>query len=250
MSQQQNTPHSFFDSIKSFFNNHYILSNVVLMVIVAIFIGVFAFFFLDVWTNHGRTTIVPEIRKKSFAEATQILDDFNLDYEIADSIYDTNIEPGSVKEVWPHPESRVKPGRVVYLTINSFQPQKVTVTMPLTGVSSRQAMTYLESLNIKNIRIVYVPSNFPDLVEGATYKGKNIVAGMQIPVNANVVLEVGSMPSPSAADSSADDYDTISDLQLDEEADELDASESEILEELKVKEDEVSSSHHNPDVFN
>lgn len=177
-----------------FYHKHYLTSNLLLMVFLAFFIGLFAFFFLDVWTNHGRTTIVPEIRRMTFEEAVTELADRDLSYEIGDSIYDANMSPGAIKDVWPHPGARVKPGRVVYLTINSFEPQKVTVAMPLTGVSSRQAMTYLESINIKNIRIVYVPSNFPDLVEGAKYKGQNIVPGMQLPVNANVVLEVGTAP--------------------------------------------------------
>lgn len=179
----------------TFYRKHRVLCNALLMCVVIVFLGFFSLFFIDVWTNHGNTTTVPEVRKKSYSEAVEALKKANLDVEIADSIYDTNLSPGQVKEVWPRPGANVKPGRTVFLTINSFQPQKVTVTMPLTGVSSRQAITYLESLNIKNIRIAYVPSNFPDLVEGAKYKGKSIVPGMQIPVNANVVLEVGNIPA-------------------------------------------------------
>lgn len=167
------------------------------MVIVAIFLGLFTLYFLDLWTNHGSTAVVPEVRNKSYDEATALLHQAGLKFEISDSVYDTNVEPGTVKEVWPHPGSAVKSGRLVYLTVNSFQPQQITVTMPLTGVSSRQAITYLESLNIKNIRIVYVPSSFPDLVEGASFKGKAIQPGMKIPVNANVVLEVGTVTSPT-----------------------------------------------------
>lgn len=200
----------FFSKLDDFYRGHYILSNCIMMLLVAIFLGFLALFFLDIWTDHGHTSIVPEIRNKSYNEAKALLEQYDLEFEIADSIYDTNLEPGTVKEIWPHPGSRVKPGRMVYLTINSFQPQQLTVTMPLTGVSSRQAITYLESLNIKNIRIVYVPSNFPDLVEGASYKGKAIQPGMKIPVNANVVLEVGTVTKPTAVE---DDFfdDTVSD---------------------------------------
>lgn len=201
----------FFSKLDDFYRGHYILSNLIMMLLVAIFLGFLAFFFLDIWTDHGHTSIVPEIRNKSYDEAKALLEQYDLEFEIADSIYDTNLEPGTVKEVWPHPGSRVKPGRMVYLTINSFQPQQLTVTMPLTGVSSRQAITYLESLNIKNIRIVYVPSNFPDLVEGASYKGKAIQPGMKIPVNANVVLEVGTVTKPTAVEDDFFDDDTVSD---------------------------------------
>ncbi len=190
----------FLDKLMDFYRNHFILSNCILIVIVAIFIGFMAMFLLDIWTSHGSTATVPEVRNKSYEEATGLLKQSGLKYEIADSVYDTSVEPGTVKEVWPHPGSTVKAGRMVYLTVNSFQPQQLTVTMPLTGVSSRQAITYLESLNIKNIRIVYVPSNFPDLVEGASYKGKAIQPGMKIPINANVVLEVGTVTRPTVVD--------------------------------------------------
>lgn len=203
--------------LHKFYHSHPIISNILMIGLVAVFIAFCGLFFLDIWTNHGRTTIVPEVRKKSFAEATLILDKSHLHYEIADSVYDTSVPPGTVKEIWPHPGTRVKPGRLIYLTVNSFQPQQVTISMPLTGVSSRQAMTYLESLNVKNVRIVYVPSNFADLVEGAKYKGKNIVPGMQIPVNANVVLEVGTVPEVTVPDISEEETNNQAEESMTEE---------------------------------
>lgn len=104
----------------------------------------------------------------------------------------------------------IKAGREVYVTISSFQPKKVKITMPLAGVSSRQAMSYLQSIEVKNIRIVNVPSQYADLVERAKYNGKNLEPGMEIPVTATVTLEVGSVPqsffdSDSIADTEEDD---------------------------------------------
>ncbi len=209
------------NNLAQLYRKYYITANILMMMAVAAFLVLFAFFFLDVWTNHGRTTVVPEIRKMAFNEAVATLDDCGLEYEISDSVYDVNSKPGAVKEVWPRPGSRVKPNRTVYLTINSFTPRQITITQTLTGVSSRQAITYLESLNIKNIRIVYVPSNFPDLVEGATYQGQSIVPGMKIPVNANIVLEVGTVPQitpvEDIASSDSDAQVTIEEEQIEGE---------------------------------
>lgn len=230
----------FLDRLVDFHRKHFIVSNLFLMAVVAVFLGFVVLYFLDIWTSHGSTAIVPEVRNKSYDEATELLRKSGLDYEIADSVYDTSVEPGTVKEVWPHPGSTVKSGRMVFLTVNSFQPQQLTVTMPLTGVSSRQAITYLESLNIKNIRIVYVPSNFPDLVEGASYKGKAIQPGMKIPVNANVVLEVGTVTSPSKVED--DLYE--SEASVDEpQKDSTESAEEEILEEFVT-----GKTSENPDV--
>lgn len=238
----------FFDKLAEFYRGHYILSNCILMFVVAIFLGFMAFFFLDIWTDHGRTSIVPEIRNKPYDEAQELLRQYDLEFEIADSVYDTSLEPGTVKEVWPHPGSRVKPGRMVYLTINSFQPQQLTVAMPLTGVSSRQAITYLESLNIKNIRIVYVPSNFPDLVEGASYKGKAIQPGMKIPVNANVVLEVGTVTKTTAIDDDFFEDDASGDSVSDENSGSASSAEEEIMREISGSHS-VDSPEVDPDVF-
>lgn len=235
----------FLDKLSDFYRNHFVLSNCILMFIVAVFLGFLAMYFLDIWTSHGSTATVPEVRNKPFDEATALLEKYGLDYEIADSVYDTSVEPGLVKEVWPHPGSTVKSGRMVYLTVNSFQPQQLTVSMPLTGVSSRQAITYLESLNIKNIRIVYVPSNFPDLVEGASYKGKAIQPGMKIPVNANVVLEVGTVTSPSVVE---DDVFDNSDGIPSDSADSPQSAEEEIMEEI-IKSQSAVTPDVDPDVF-
>ena len=70
----------------------------------------------------------------------------------------------------------------------------VRITMPVTGVSSRQAVSYLRGLGITGIRIVSVPSQYPDLVESAKADGKMLRVDSEIPVTATVTLEVGSAP--------------------------------------------------------
>ncbi len=201
-----------------FISRHPIISNLVLIVLTAVALVWFAMLFLDVWTAHGDTVVVPDIKKNSYAMAKSILENEGLSIEISDSIYDESITPGTVIESWPHAGAKVKPGREIYVTITSFQPRKVVIGMPLTGVSSRQALSYLESLSIKNIRIVNVPSQYADLVEGAKYKGKDITPGMQLPVTATVTLEVGSVPEeffdePAVTDtvlsSPGDDFDDL-----------------------------------------
>lgn len=201
-----------------FISRHPILSNLVFIAITAVVLVWLAMIFLDVWTDHGATTIVPDIKKNSYAMAKTILEKEGLSIEISDSIYDESITLGTVIESWPHAGAKVKPGREIYVTITSFQPRKVSIGMPLTGVSSRQALSYLESLSIKNIRIVNVPSQYADLVEGAKYNGKDITLGMQLPVTATVTLEVGSVPEeffnePAVTDTvlstSGDDFDDL-----------------------------------------
>ena len=186
--------HDFFSYIKKFFRNHPIIANLLVMVIVACLIVWGVLIFLDAWTNHGSTSTVPQVQGMTFEQAELVLAENDLTVEISDSIYDRNARPGTIVESWPRAGAVVKRGRQVYVTITAFSPKQVTVAMPVIGVSSRQAVSYLEALGISSIRLVSVPSQYPDLVENAYADGKPLVVGASFPVTASVTLEVGSAP--------------------------------------------------------
>ena len=152
--------------------------------------------FLNIWTHHGDDSTVPEIKDMTYAQARATLDAADLGIEISDSIYDTTIPAGTVVESWPKAGSQVKRGRSVYVTVTAFSPKHVTLSMPITGVSVRQAVSYLNALGITGIRFVNVPSQYPDLVESAHADGRPLGVGSMIPVNASVVLEVGTYVAP------------------------------------------------------
>lgn len=207
--------------LSAFYAKHPIICHVLMILTSGIVLLWLAMIFLDFWTNHGATVNVPDVKGKTYVEAVTVLEASDLKAEIADSIFDQGLAPGSVVEVWPHAGTSVKPGREVYLTVVSFQPRQVTITAPLTDISSRQAMTYLQSLEIKNIRIVNVPSQYDDLVMSARYNGKELRPGSRLPVTATVVLEVGTVPvelfdeSSDSSSVSAEDVDVISAIEED-----------------------------------
>ncbi|MDE6703157.1 MAG: PASTA domain-containing protein [Muribaculaceae bacterium] len=150
--------------------------------------------FLDSWTHHGSTSTVPQVKGMTYQQAMLVLAENDLTVEISDSIYDRNARPGTIIESWPRAGAVVKQGRQVYVTITAFSPKQVTVSMPVIGVSSRQAVSYLEALGVTSIRLVSVPSQYPDLVENAYADGKPLTVGASFPVTASVTLEVGSAP--------------------------------------------------------
>lgn len=188
-----NTNQSF---VSRFYTRHRIISNLIIMLLTALLLLWCAMIFLNVWTHHGSTSTVPQVRKMSYATAAQLLHDCDLGIEIADSVYDRSVAPGTVLESWPRAGAVVKRGRQVYVTITAFSPKMVRLTMPVTGVSSRQAVSYLRGLGITGIRIVTVPSQYPDLVESAKVDGHLLRVDSEIPVTATVTLEVGSVPEP------------------------------------------------------
>lgn len=182
--------------IRHFYTRHPIISNLIIMFFVAIILVWCAMIFLNVWTNHGSTSTVPQVRNLSYTTAAQLLHDCDLKIEIADSVYERNAAPGTVIESWPKAGAVVKRGRQVYVTITAFSPKMVHLTMPVSGVSSRQAISYLRGIGITGIRIVTVPSQYADLVESATVDGKPLHVDSEIPITATVTLEVGAVPEP------------------------------------------------------
>lgn len=190
------------NKIKTFNSKHPVITALAAIVVCGLIVAWALMFFLSIWTHHGDTSTVPEIHGMSYAEAQRVLADNDLKIEISDSIYDKTIAAGTVVESWPKGGSTVKRGRNVYVTVTAFSPKHVTLSMPITGVSARQAVSYLTALGITGIRFVNVPSQYPDLVESAHAAGRPIGVGSVIPVDATIVLEVGvAYEEPEPVDS-------------------------------------------------
>lgn len=200
------TSDSIFSRIRALFRKHPIIANFIYIVGAAVILAYASMIFLNVWTEHGHNAVVPQVKHLTYADAERVLWDAGLKIEISDSIYERSVAPGTVIESWPKAGSVVKAGREVYVTVNAFSPKTVALTMPVTGVSLRQAMSYLEALGITAIRVVNVPSQFPDLVEAAECDGRPIGVGSHISVASSVTLSVGTAIEPtyeSEADSVA-----------------------------------------------
>lgn len=187
---------SFLARIKTFRSSHPLWWAIIMISITALIVAWVLMLFLRIWTHHGNDSTVPEIKHLTYEQARATLKAADLDIAISDSIYDTSLPPGSIVESWPKAGSQVKRGRSVYVTLTAFSPKHVTISMPVTGVSVRQAVSYLNALGIDGIRIVSVPSQYPDLVESAKANGRPLGVGSVLPVNASVVLEVGTYTAP------------------------------------------------------
>ena len=172
--------------------SRFIVISLNLLAMVAIFCGLvwLAMVWLDVWTGHGEEEIVPDVKGVQFDVAVERLNDAGLKVELSDSVYVNDVAPGTVVEQNPKVNAKVKPGRVVYLTINAFSPKMVTVPR-LTDISVRQARSILEGLGIKKVNEVKIISDYENLVLGVKYNGVRLAPGARVPVTATITLEVG-----------------------------------------------------------
>lgn len=169
-----------------------------LLIILAIAImGIFiAYFFIALFTKHGEETAVPKVENMSYTKAVELLHSKGFNVDIRDSLFLDNVKPGYVIEQFPRPNSVVKPGRKIFLYINSVHPKEVVIddgadrtALALKNWSQRQAKARLTELGFKNVRTVTV-LGADDRVVKVLANGKTVFKMQKIPVNAAIVIEV------------------------------------------------------------
>jgi len=158
----------------------------------AFYVGFFLLFALFVrwYTEHGSAIDVPDLKGESFDEAVRTLNSANLNFEIADSMFDDSKPALSVMDQNPEPKSKVKEGRTIYLTVNSrTAPQ---INMPdLKDVSLKQASMILESYGLKVGKLSYRPDLAKDVVLQTLSEGKEIAANVTVKKGAKIDLVLG-----------------------------------------------------------
>jgi len=123
-------------------------------------------------------------------DASKLLDNRDMQYQVVDSVYKPDKDPGVVMEQSPVGGSKIKSYRSVYLTINARRPPGVSLP-DVRDLSLRHAQSLLESMGIKVDNVEYVPSEYSDLVRDIKYKGQVLAPGQKIPVGSSVTLVVG-----------------------------------------------------------
>ncbi len=149
---------------------------------------------LRVYTHHGESVEVPSLKGLSVAEASILLEEQDLFYEIVDSIYKLDLPPGTIIEQTPVVVEKIKKNREIYLVINYYE--KPTVSLPdVRDLSFRNAKATLEAMGLQVKNIEYVPSEFKNLVKDVKMNGRILTPGSRIQVESSITLVVGGTPS-------------------------------------------------------
>lgn len=174
-----------------FLRRNSLIGNIVLMIVISIAIIMALLFWVGHYTRHGDSVIVPPLRGLSFLEAEKVLKDQGLRGEIVDSNYFEGLAPGSVYESLPEEGAKVKPGRIIFLTVNAFSPKLVQLPSNLEGMSMRQAKATLEGLGFRVVQIRQVPGEFNGLTAGVEDSyGRTIAPGTKLQAKSSLVLLV------------------------------------------------------------
>lgn len=150
-------------SITNFLKSREFVKHLIAAVIVIIILLLGTMQGLKKYTRHGQSNAVPDFSGLTVTELDELTRESNLKYEIIDSVYVDDALPGTVVDQEPEAGFKVKENHVIYLTINSNQPEKV-VLPKLTDISFRQVQVLAENCGIEIGNITYEPSEYNDLV--------------------------------------------------------------------------------------
>lgn len=166
------------------------LKNIVIAGIILLVIAAAMLLLLNFYTNHGKSETVPNLRGFTIEEASAMLNRHNLKYEIIDSSYVRDKKLGTIIEQNPAPNTTVKPGRLIYIIINSKAVRQIPLP-DLRDVSLRQAQAMAKSLGVNIAKVMYAPSEYKDLVLDVKFNGQSLLPGSKVPEGGSIVLVAG-----------------------------------------------------------
>ncbi|MFN3997333.1 PASTA domain-containing protein [Algoriphagus sp.] len=169
-----------------------ILVNLLIVIGLTALLGfLFLKVYLPFYTHHGETVTVPDLSGYRFLEASQLLKNTGLQYEVSvDSGFSADLPALAILKQIPDASSQVKTGRRVYLTLNARNAPLLKmpnlVNMPLKNVQE-----ILSNIGLQRGDIVYVPDIGINVVLDQRYRGVSVKEGFEIPKGATIDLLVG-----------------------------------------------------------
>ena len=143
------------------FKSWYLWGNLLAMFMVVLAVGIGVRYGLDVYTHHGESIEIPNVKHRQFADAEQILKNAGLKIEVVDTGYVKSLPP--------------------------------TITLPdvIDNSSLREAMAKLSAMGFKLGMPQYIAGE-KDWVYGILVKGRHVVAGDRISVEETLIIQVGN----------------------------------------------------------
>ena len=180
---------------------HPLAYNLTLIVLTLLALAFVAHFAMQAGTRHGARRTVPDFSGIPLEEAQRIALRNDLTLFINDSLFVPAYEGGIVLDQLPAGGVEVKPGRTVYVTINSFRQKSVPVPY-VAGRSLRQAKNMLEIAGLEIEELVYRPDMATNYVLEEYCDGRPVQATSRIEaemgsgVTLYVGVEAGSETTP------------------------------------------------------
>jgi beta-lactam-binding protein with PASTA domain len=165
-----------------------------LYLLFATLIGLFLLFdkvLMPLYVKGGKVVVVPDVSGKSFEEAEQRLRELGLVAKRGYEIYDPKKKLGTVLSQNPLPQSKVKQGRSVYLSVNTARRENAPLP-DFRGRTITDAKLTLERLNLRLGKLEEVAVTKKE--EDGVILSQSIAPGTTVGVETVVSFKIGKLP--------------------------------------------------------
>ncbi len=176
---------SFIKKTYELFRTSPVLRTLVAIVVAIALMLIVAHYLMQLGTRHGSRCSVPDFTGISIGDAEHLAKKHDLEIIVNDSLYVPVYDGGIVLEQNPNAEVAVKPGRKIYVTINSFAQKSVKIPY-VTGYSLRQAKNNLEIAGLEIAELIYQSDMATNNVLEERFRDRVITR------NDNIEAEAGS----------------------------------------------------------
>ena len=156
------------------------------------------FYSLGFYTHHGEGMPIPKLKGLSVEKAIELLESKGFRYQINDSVYLIDKEPGFVVEQDPDPNTNVKANRTIYLVITRDAPN---IKFPdIEGKTFLEARSILNNYQLKVGDTSYVSDVARDVIISISFGGHPMDMGQEIPKGSRIDLVLGDGLGASEVD--------------------------------------------------
>lgn len=184
----------------SWLKQHTILYHLVVIALVFLGLAVASFIAMALGTRHSAKRTVPDFVGLRLGDAEYFAGRRDLKIIINDSLHVASYPGGVILDQLPKGGVVVKPGRKVYVTINSVRQRMVAVPY-VAGRSLRQAKNMLETAGLTIDHLEYVEDLATNYVLGEVVDGVEVLEDSLVvhtEMGNGVTLRVGVAPNDTA----------------------------------------------------
>lgn len=180
---------------RRFQRNFPLAYNLLLIAAIILAMAVVAHVVMQIGTRHGSRRTVSDFSGVQLLEAQRLARRHDLKLQINDSLFVPAYEGGIVLDQLPKGGVEVKPGRTVYITINSFRQKMVPVPF-VADRSLRQAKNMLEIAGLEIAQLIYRPDMATNYVLDEYFGRQRITETTRVEaeMGSGVTLYVGVQP--------------------------------------------------------
>lgn len=160
------------------------MAAVVVVLVVGVGVG------LSIYTKHGVGVPVPDLKGMDYTKAERLLRQDGLHIIVGDSGYVKTMPANCILAQNPDYGTKVKEGRVVYVTVNSASSPTIEIPDIVDNSSFREAEAKLKALGFK-LQPAKMVEGEKDWVYGILCRGRRVDNGDRVSIDLPLTLMVG-----------------------------------------------------------